>query len=174
MCSTRICPYAQGISEAGGFYSNSYMVSDVGLTRMPLMPLYYAWGLTVFGADSLPELNILNLTNEYFADKEIMAVQGRTTSINERNSVLTRIIATEEKAWFQMLLSGRERLKLFVPLNGTCQFVRCSVFEKIGGWDENSLTEDVEYALRLVEQGGMLSMLLMCVQVRKHPQLYIV
>jgi GT2 family glycosyltransferase len=52
--------------------------------------------------------------------------------------------------------------------------VRCSVFEKIGGWDENSLTEDVEYALRLVEQGGMLSMLLMCVQVRKHPQLYIV
>lgn len=110
--------------------------------------------IAVFDADSLPVSNIFNLTNEYFADKEIMAVQGRTTSINERSSVLTRVIATEEKAWFQMLLSGRERLKLFVPLNGTCQFVRRSVFERIGVWDENSLTEDVEYALRLVEKGG--------------------
>ncbi len=65
-----------------------------------------------------------------------MAVRGRTTSINRRSSVLTRVIATTEKAWFQMLLSGRERLKLFVPLNGTCQFVRRSVFERIGVWDE--------------------------------------
>ena len=58
----------------------------------------------------------------------------------------------EEKAWFQALLTGREHLQLFVPLTGSCQFVRRNVVEELGGWDENSLTEDVEFALRMVEK----------------------
>jgi len=65
---------------------------------------------------------------------------------------LTRLVSAEEKAWFQALLSGREKLQLFVPLNGSCQFIRCNVLEELGGWDEASLTEDVELALRLVEK----------------------
>jgi cellulose synthase/poly-beta-1,6-N-acetylglucosamine synthase-like glycosyltransferase len=58
----------------------------------------------------------------------------------------------EEKAWFQALLNGREKLNLFVPLNGSCQFVRRQILIDMNGWDENSLTEDVELALRLVEK----------------------
>jgi cellulose synthase/poly-beta-1,6-N-acetylglucosamine synthase-like glycosyltransferase len=81
-----------------------------------------------------------------------MALQGRTTSLNERNNVLTRVISMEEKAWFQALLCGREKLQLFIPLNGSCQFIRTNVLKELGGWDENSLTEDVELALRLVEK----------------------
>ncbi len=118
------------------------------------LALPYATGeiVAVFDADSLPEQDVLSKAASYFNDKKIVAVQGRTTSINERSNALTRVIAMEEKAWFQMLLSGREKLQLFVPLNGTCQFVRRNVLEELGGWDENSLTEDVELALRLVEK----------------------
>ena len=58
----------------------------------------------------------------------------------------------EERAWFQALISGREKLKLFVPLNGSCQFIRRTLLNELGGWDETSLTEDVELALRLVEK----------------------
>jgi len=108
--------------------------------------------IAVFDADSLPEPDVLCKVTSYFDDKEIKAIQGRTTSINEKSSALTRVIAMEEKAWFQMLLSGREKLQLFVPLTGSCQFIRRNVLEELGGWDENSLTEDVEFALRLVEQ----------------------
>jgi len=108
--------------------------------------------VAVFDADSLPETNVLSKVTSYFNEKKIMAIQGMTTSINERSNVLTRVIAMEEKAWFQMLMSGREKLQLFVPLNGSCQFIRRSVLEELGGWDENSLTEDVELALRLVEK----------------------
>jgi cellulose synthase/poly-beta-1,6-N-acetylglucosamine synthase-like glycosyltransferase len=108
--------------------------------------------IAVFDADSLPEKDVLSKVTSYFTDKSIQAVQGRTTSINEKSSVLTRVIAMEEKAWFQMLLSGREKLQLFVPLTGTCQFIRRNVLEELGGWDENSLTEDVEFALRLIEK----------------------
>jgi cellulose synthase/poly-beta-1,6-N-acetylglucosamine synthase-like glycosyltransferase len=108
--------------------------------------------IAVFDADSLPEKDVLSKVTSYFSDSSIQAVQGRTTSINEKSSVLTRVIAMEEKAWFQMLLSGREKLQLFVPLTGTCQFIRRNVLEELGGWDENSLTEDVEFALRLIEK----------------------
>ena len=78
----------------------------------------------VFDADSLPEKEVLSKVASYFADKKVMALQGRTTSINEKSNALTRVIAMEEKAWFQALLSGREKLQLFVPLTGSCQFVR--------------------------------------------------
>jgi cellulose synthase/poly-beta-1,6-N-acetylglucosamine synthase-like glycosyltransferase len=120
--------------------------------------LPYATGdiVAVFDADSLPEKDILSRVACYFGDEKIMAIQGRTTSINEKKSVLTRVIAMEEKAWFQMLMSGRERLQLFVPLTGTCQFVRRGVLEELGGWDESSLTEDVELALRLVEKNHLI------------------
>ncbi len=110
----------------------------------------------LFDADSLPKQDALNKVVSYFNDKKVVAVQGRTTSLNEKSNALTRVIALEEKAWFQMLLSGREKLQLFVPLNGSCQFVKRSVLMDVGGWDENSLTEDVELAVRLVEKNHVI------------------
>ena len=86
----------------------------------------------VFDADSVPEKDVLKKVASYFNDKQVTAVQGRTTSLNEKKNILTRVISSEEKAWFQALLSGREHLQLFVPLNGSCQFIRRGVLEEIG------------------------------------------
>ena len=118
------------------------------------LALQYVTGeiVGVFDADSVPEKDVLKKVASYLGDKQLVAVQGRTTSLNEKKNILTRVIAAEEKAWYQALLSGKEKLKLFIPLNGTCQFVRRSVLEELGGWDATSLTEDVELALRLVEK----------------------
>jgi len=107
----------------------------------------------VFDADSVPERDALLKIASYFQNQSVMAVQGRVTSLNEKRNMLTRVAAMEEKAWFQVLLRGRERLRLFMPLTGSCQFVRREVLEELGGWDESSLAEDVELALRLVERG---------------------
>jgi cellulose synthase/poly-beta-1,6-N-acetylglucosamine synthase-like glycosyltransferase len=106
----------------------------------------------VFDADSLPERQMLRKVASYFRDPQIKAIQGKTISLNEKRNILTRITAMEEKAWFQTLLSGREKLNLFVPLTGSCQFIRWNILEELGGWDETSLTEDVELAVRLVEK----------------------
>jgi cellulose synthase/poly-beta-1,6-N-acetylglucosamine synthase-like glycosyltransferase len=110
----------------------------------------------VFDADSLPEKDVLSKVALYFNDSKVIAVQGRTTSLNEKSNALTRVIAMEEKAWFQALLSGREEMQLFVPLTGSCQFIRTNILQEMGGWDENSLTEDVELALRLVEKNYLI------------------
>ena len=106
----------------------------------------------VFDADSLPEEQTLRKVASYFRDPQVKAIQGRTTSLNEKGNILTRVIAMEERVWFQTSLVGKENLRLFVPLTGSCQFIRREVLEELGGWDEDSLTEDVELALRLVEK----------------------
>jgi cellulose synthase/poly-beta-1,6-N-acetylglucosamine synthase-like glycosyltransferase len=122
------------------------------------LALPYATGeiVGVFDADSLMEKDVLKKIAFHFNDRKVMAVQGRTTSLNETKNILTRVVSMEEKAWFQALLSGREKLQLFVPLNGSCQFIRRNVLEELAGWDENSLTEDVELALRLVEKNYLI------------------
>ncbi len=45
-------PYAKGLLATGGFWPNSYVASTVAMARVPLIPTYYAWGLSVFGEES--------------------------------------------------------------------------------------------------------------------------
>jgi cellulose synthase/poly-beta-1,6-N-acetylglucosamine synthase-like glycosyltransferase len=107
----------------------------------------------VFDADSVPEKNALKKLAAYFQDQSITAVQGSTVSLNEKQNMLTRVAAMEDKGWFQGLMSGREKWKLFVPFTGSCQFIRTKVLKQMGGWDESSLAEDIELALRLIKEG---------------------
>lgn len=106
----------------------------------------------IFDADSIPERAVLRKVASYFQNKLIMALQGSTNCINEKQNMLTRIAAMEDKGWFQGLLGGREKLKLFVPLTGSCQFVRRNILDELGGWDESALAEDVELSLRLTKK----------------------
>lgn len=105
----------------------------------------------VFDADSVPERSVLKRVGAQFHDPTVMAVQGQTRSINQDENMVTRIAAMERRSWIQALVRGRARLGLFVPLTGSCQFVRRKVLEELGGWAEASLAEDVELSLRLVE-----------------------
>ncbi len=107
----------------------------------------------VFDADTVPEKSVLQKVVSYFKDKSVTAVQCRCNSLNEGQNMLTRITAMEDRAWFQGLLGGREKLGLFVPLTGSCQFVRSNVLKTLGGWDESALAEDVQLALKLTKEG---------------------
>lgn len=104
----------------------------------------------VFDADSVTKENVLQRVASYFRDPSVMAVQGRTCSLNKDGNILTKVAARERKAWVQALIKGREKLNLFIPLTGSCQFVRREVLTKMGGWPD-SLAEDIELALKLVE-----------------------
>jgi cellulose synthase/poly-beta-1,6-N-acetylglucosamine synthase-like glycosyltransferase len=142
-------------------YSNIKFINETKSKGKPAalnVALSYATGeiIGVFDADSVADVQVLKKAAYYFKDKQVMALQGRTTALNEKSNILTQVIAMEEKASFQALISGREKLKLFVPLTGSCQFVRASVLNELGGWDENSLTEDIELAIRLVEKNHLI------------------
>ena len=109
--------------------------------------------IAVFDADSVPERDVLRRAAAYFRNPSIAAIQGIPLPINEEANILTKISSIERNAWFRCLLRGREVLGLFVPLTGSCQFIRRSILEEVGGWMEDSLAEDVEMAVQLLERG---------------------
>jgi len=66
--------------------------------------------------------------------------------------MLTRFLHYEGAVQYEVYTKGKDTLNLFVGLAGTCQFIRRSVLEEVGGWNENNLSEDVELSLRLTEK----------------------
>ncbi len=103
----------------------------------------------IFDADDLPASDILLNVSKYFEDRRVAAVQGRTLSINFEQNMLTRCISYEEAAWCEAYLKGKDALKLFVNLRGSCQFIRHDVLNAVGGFDENFLAEDMELSARM-------------------------
>jgi len=107
----------------------------------------------VFDADNVPEPEMLMRAVEYFEDPSIAAVQGRQCSINADENMLSKFISYEEAVRYETYVRGKDVLKLFVPITGSCYFVRKSVLLDVGGWDNNCLSEDMEMALRLTRTG---------------------
>jgi len=109
--------------------------------------------VAVLDADNFPNLDLLSRAAGYFEDSSLAAIQGMTMAINQDESMVSKLSAYEEAAWFKVYMMGKRDLNLFIPLTGSCGFVRRDVIQELGGWDENSLTEDVELAARLIDKG---------------------
>jgi len=107
----------------------------------------------VFDADNIPDANSLMSVCKYFEDPKVAAVQGRTLSINHEENMTTKFISYEDAVWCETYLRGKDVLDLFVHLKGSCQFMRRSVVEKLNGFDERALSEDMEISARLTEKG---------------------
>jgi cellulose synthase/poly-beta-1,6-N-acetylglucosamine synthase-like glycosyltransferase len=104
-----------------------------------------------FDADSVPAADVLQAVTKYFEDPTVAAVQGRTSSINPKENMLTQFLSYEEAVWCEAYLRGKDVLNLFVHLKGSCQFIRRDVLERLQGFDEAMLSEDMEISARLVE-----------------------
>jgi len=107
----------------------------------------------VFDADNVPEPDVLMTSVEYFEDSSIAVVQGRQCSINADENMLSKFVDYEEAVRFEAYIRGKDILRLFVPITGSCYFIRRDVLLDVGGWDDGCLTEDMEMALRLTRRG---------------------
>jgi len=109
--------------------------------------------VAVFDADNVPEPDALLEVAKYFEDRSVAGVQGTTSIMNADENMLTKFISYEEAVWLKNYLQGKDVLNLFVPLTGSCQFIRREIAEKVGSWDENSLAEDLEMSAKITEKG---------------------
>lgn len=107
----------------------------------------------VFDADNLVKPNVLRRTARYFENREVAAVQGLLSSINSEENMVTKLIHYESVLQYHALLSGKDKLGLFVHFAGTCLFIRRKVLEEVGGWLDGELSEDLELSARLAEKG---------------------
>lgn len=109
--------------------------------------------IATFDADNVPGSDALRIAAKYFEDPDVDAVQGRIDSINADENMLTKCVSQEMAIFYDAYLRGKAALDLFVPLAGTCQFIRRRVLAEAGGWEEESLSEDMELSVRLIEKG---------------------
>jgi len=109
--------------------------------------------VAVFDADTVIERDVLLRAAQYFKDSSVAAVQGRTCSINADENMLTKFLSYEEAVRFEAYVRGKDVLGLYIPLSGSCQFIRKEALEKVCGWKEDSLSEDLEASLGLIEKG---------------------
>jgi len=112
--------------------------------------------VATFDADNVPEADTLLKAVEFFRDPSVDALQGTICSINADENMLTKFLSYEAAVRFKAYMQGKDVLKLFVHLAGTCQFIRRTVLMKIGGWSRDSLSEDMEISARLTRNNYLI------------------
>jgi len=104
--------------------------------------------VAIFDADFIPPNNFLQDTIHYFTDNEVGMVQGRWDYLNRTDSLLTRIQAVMLDAHFSIEQAGRNAQNAFFNFNGTAGIWRKSAIEAAGGWQADTLTEDLDLSYR--------------------------
>jgi len=114
----------------------------------------------VFDSDTRYQPDLLLRVAKYFHDHpDVSVAQAVPRVMNQHTNAITRLNYYETRFWFQGLQAAKERFGLFMHLAGTGMFLRRSVLEALGPWDEACLTEDLEYSLRLAQSGIRVGML---------------
>jgi cellulose synthase/poly-beta-1,6-N-acetylglucosamine synthase-like glycosyltransferase len=109
--------------------------------------------LAIFDADFVPEPDFLHRTVHYFVDPRVGMVQARWGHINDSYSLLTRIQAVLLDAHFVLEHGGRNRAGAFFNFNGTAGLWRREAIERAGGWQHDTLTEDMDLSYRAQLEG---------------------
>ena len=106
-----------------------------------------------FDADYYPQRDILEKLTAYFIDREVGAVQGRVTVLNEPNTLVTRLVALERIGGYRVDQLARDDLGLIPQFGGTVGGFRRSLIESLGGWDVDMLAEDTDLTFRVYLAG---------------------
>jgi cellulose synthase/poly-beta-1,6-N-acetylglucosamine synthase-like glycosyltransferase len=109
--------------------------------------------IAIFDADFLPRPDFLRLTIPYFLNEKIGVVQTRWEHINDNYSLLTRLQAFLLNTHFTIEQSGRQSGKYFLQFNGTAGIWRRKTIEDAGGWEADTLTEDLDLSYRAQLKG---------------------
>jgi cellulose synthase/poly-beta-1,6-N-acetylglucosamine synthase-like glycosyltransferase len=109
--------------------------------------------VAVFDADFLPLPTILEDTVHYFTNPKVGMVQARWGHINRQFSLLTRIQSLMLDGHFVIEHGARQRSGRFFNFNGTAGIWRVKAIEEAGGWEHDTLTEDMDLSYRAQLKG---------------------
>ncbi len=104
--------------------------------------------LMIFDADFLPTPEIVRASLPYFSDPSVGMVQARWEHLNRDYSLLTRIQSIFLDGHFVIEHTARHRSGRFFNFNGTAGIWRRRCLEEIGGWQSDTLTEDLDISYR--------------------------
>jgi cellulose synthase/poly-beta-1,6-N-acetylglucosamine synthase-like glycosyltransferase len=109
--------------------------------------------IAIFDADFLPPPNILLDTIQNFSDPQVGMVQCRWDHLNRDDSLLTQAQAVLLDGHFVIEHTARNRTGRFMSFNGTAGVWRRSAIDDAGGWQHDTLTEDLDLSYRAQLKG---------------------
>ena len=109
--------------------------------------------VVIFDADFVPTPNMIEQSIDFFTDPNVGCVQTRWDHINRTQSMLTRCQAIFLDGHFMIEHTARNRSGRFINFNGTAGIWRRKSIEDSGGWQHDTLTEDVDLSYRAQLRG---------------------
>lgn len=109
--------------------------------------------IAIFDADFIPDPDWLQKTMPHFTDDKIGVVQTRWGHINKKYSILTELQAFGLNGHFAIEQGGRNASGHFINFNGTGGVWRKTCIEEAGGWEHDTLTEDLDLSYRAQLKG---------------------
>ena len=109
--------------------------------------------VAIFDADFIPTTDFLTRTVPFFTDPQVAMVQARWGHINQDYSLLTKIQSILLDGHFVLEHGGRNRAGLFFNFNGTAGIWRRTAITDAGGWQHDTLTEDLDLSYRAQLRG---------------------
>ena len=104
--------------------------------------------IAIFDADFVPPPDFLQRTIAPFDDPEVGCVQARWDHLNAHVSRLTLAQSLGIDGHFVVEQRARNELGALLNFNGTAGLWRRSCMEEAGGWQEDTLTEDLDLSYR--------------------------
>ena len=104
--------------------------------------------MLVFDADFVPGTRIVRELVDFFTDPAVGMVQARWAHLNRDRSPLTRCQAMLLDGHFVIEHSARNRSGRFFNFNGTAGMWRKAAIIAAGGWQHDTITEDMDLSYR--------------------------
>jgi cellulose synthase/poly-beta-1,6-N-acetylglucosamine synthase-like glycosyltransferase len=104
--------------------------------------------VAVFDADFVPREDFLRRTVDFFTDDGIGMVQARWDHLNRGQSLLTEVQSIMLDGHFVIEHTARHRSGRFFNFNGTAGMWRRETIADAGGWQHDTLTEDLDLSYR--------------------------
>jgi cellulose synthase/poly-beta-1,6-N-acetylglucosamine synthase-like glycosyltransferase len=104
--------------------------------------------VTIFDAEDEPHPDILNIINTTMLTDDVDVIQSGVQLMNYNTRWYCFLNVLEYFFWFKSSMHFFARIGM-TPLGGNTVFVRRELMNKLGGWDENCLTEDADLGIRL-------------------------
>jgi len=110
--------------------------------------------ITIFDAEDEPHPDIFQIINTTFLSSGSDVVQSGVQLMNFRSHWFSALNVIEYYLWFKSGLHFFSRVGQVAPLGGNTVFIKRSWLNRVGGWDETSLTEDADLGIRLSLAGA--------------------
>lgn len=110
--------------------------------------------IAIFDADFVPPRDFLKrIIPQFCANPRLGFAQTRWDHLNAEQSTLTRVIALALDCFFVVDQTARSRAGLMSNFNGSAGVWRRAAIEEAGGWQGDTITEDLDLSYRAQMHG---------------------